>query len=101
MRNLCLQSGIKQKISIVPLIQTDFGDRFLRNIISEDIEKVMLAGSDTIQRDTYISALLMKLKLQLYIIEDKNKRDIIFFEGTGSTINRNGNMFRSRMGTIL
>ena len=34
----------------------------------------MLAGSDTIQRDTYISALLMKLKIQLEILEDKNKQ---------------------------
>ena len=61
----------------------------------------MLAGSDTIQRDTYISALLMKLKIQLEILEDQNKREIVFFEGTGSTVNRNGNMFRSRMGTII
>jgi hypothetical protein len=52
-------------VSIVPLIETELGDRFLRNIIAQDIDKVMLAGSDSIQRDTYISALIMKLKLQL------------------------------------
>jgi hypothetical protein len=85
----------------VPLIETDFGDRFLRDIVAQDIQKIMLAGSDTIQRDTYISALLMKLKIQLEILEDKDKREIIFFEGTGSTVNRNGNILRSRMGTVI
>ena len=52
----------------MPLIETDFGDRFLRDIVAQDIHKIMLAGSDTIQRDTYISALLMKLKIQLEIL---------------------------------
>ena len=85
----------------MPLIETDFGDRFLRDIVAQDIQKIMLAGSDTIQRDTYISALLMKLKIQLEILEDKDKREIIFFEGTGSTVNRNGNILRSRMGTVI
>ena len=74
LRGLCKDSGIQEKIPIVPLIETDFGDRFLRNIIAQDINKVMLAGSDTIQRDTYISTLLMKLKMQLEILEDKQNR---------------------------
>ena len=65
LRRLCKDSGIDQEIPIVPLIETDFGDRFLRDIVSQDITKVMLAGSYTIQRDTYITALLMKLKIQL------------------------------------
>lgn len=92
---------MQKPIPIVPLIETDFGDRFLRDIVAQDIHKIMLAGSDTIQRDTYISALLMKLKIQLEILEDKDKRGIIFFEGTGSTVNRNGNILRSRMGTVI
>jgi hypothetical protein len=66
-----------------------------------DINKVMFAGSDSIQRETYVGALMVKLKIQRSIVHQQKQDKITFFEGTGSRINRNGNIAWSRMGTIL
>ena len=101
-RGLIKSSGLK--LNVTPLIEDDLDDKTLQDIIKNADKKVMLAGSDSIQRDTYIGALRMKLKIQ-NLLHQHNKthpnHQKTFFEGAGSTINRNGCILPSRMGTIL
>ncbi len=104
LQKLLNESGLSE-ISITPLIEDKLDDEPLRRIITSAGNKVMLAGSDSIQRDTYCGALLMKMKIQKIIHEINKERSeedqITFFEGTGSHIIRNGLIIPSRMGTIL
>jgi len=101
-KSLIESSGLN--LDVTPLIEDNLDDETLKDIIKNADKKVMLAGSDSIQRDTYIGALRMKLKIQK-LLQQHNKENPydqkIFFEGAGSTINRNGSIFASRMGTIL
>lgn len=102
-----LKEAKLSKLHVVPLIEEELSDDVLKEIISHTKTKIMLAGSDSIQRETWVGATLMKCKIQELlhnenkIREKNNEKPIIFFEGTGSTVNRNGCMPRSRMGTIL
>lgn len=99
-----LQENHLQTINVTPLVEEHLDDKTLQNIIQKADSKVMLAGSDSIQRDTYIGALLMKVKIQSLIHQYNQENPHskkTFFEGAGSTINRNGCILPSRMGTIL
>jgi hypothetical protein len=101
-RGLIKSSGLK--LNVTPLIEDDLDDKTLKDIIKNADKKVMLAGSDSIQRDTYIGALRMKLKIQKLLHQHNKEHPYdqkTFFEGAGSTINRNGCILPSRMGTIL
>jgi hypothetical protein len=101
-KSLIKSSGLN--LNVTPLIEDELDDKTLKDIIDKADKKVMLAGSDSIQRDTYIGALRMKLKIQK-LLHQHNKKNPnnqkTFFEGAGSTINRNGCILPSRMGTIL
>lgn len=103
-------------LKIVPLIEEWLQPEAISQMLScQDVNKIMLAGSDSIQRITYIGAMLMKINIQQIIIAENktrlaeattgcHKELVEFFEGAGSTINRNGGvygrMLESRLNTI-
>jgi hypothetical protein len=115
-----LQKLIKDReianLKIVPLIEEWLQPEVISQMLScPDVNKIMLAGSDSIQRITYIGAMLMKINIQQIIIAENKKRlaeatpvchkELVeFFEGAGSTINRNGGvyggMLESKLNTI-
>lgn len=102
-----LAAGGLEQVTFVPLIEEMLEATVLHEIISNAANKVMLAGSDSIQRETYFGALLLKIEIQRRIHEINQVRrcngqeEITFEEGAGSTPNRNGCLPKSRMGTIL
>ena len=51
-------------INITPLVEENLNDDILSAIIAKADKTVMLAGSDSIQRDTYVGASIMKMKIQ-------------------------------------
>lgn len=99
MSSILKKTGLQAHV--VPLIECKLEDKVLKGIMEANINKIMFAGSDSIQRETYVGALIIKLQIQKLIIESKQEGKITFFEGTGSRVNRNGCLFESRMGTIL
>jgi hypothetical protein len=111
--NLLKDCGVKN-IKTVPLIEDFLDSDKIKEMLNPStdlsINKIMLAGSDSIQRITYLGAMLMKINIQQIIIDENkkrkkdNKESVAFFEGAGSTINRNGGvyggMLESRLNTI-
>ncbi len=110
---ITLQKLIKDReianLKIVPLIEEWLQPEAISQMLScPDVNKIMLAGSDSIQRITYIGAMLMKINIQQIIIAEStavcHKELVEFFEGAGSTINRNGGvyggMLESRLNTV-
>jgi hypothetical protein len=99
-----LQANNLSNIKITALIEDFMPDGTIENII-HSADKIMLAGSDSIQRITYVGTLLMKMKIQELLHEynkDKDAKDKkSFFEGAGSTKDRNGANLHSRIGTIV
>jgi hypothetical protein len=99
-----LQENNLSNIKITALIEDFIPDDTIKNII-DSADKIMLAGSDSIQRITYVGTLLMKMNIQELLHEynkDKDAKDKkILFIGAGNTPNRNGCILRSRIGTFV
>lgn len=100
---------VKIKISITPLIEKFLDKKVttlsqleettkkqmseLKEVIKLS-DKIMVAGSDSVQRDTFVGALLLKLNIQLLVMDENKKRKdynkVTFYDGVGSTANRSG-----------
>ena len=88
-----------EELRVIPLVEEALQNKTLQEIISETNNMVMFAGSDSIQRETYSGAMLIKMQIQETI--SKLQKNIGLFDGAGSTVNRSGTMLPSRIGTVL
>jgi hypothetical protein len=106
-KKLVADHGLNQELTVVPLIEDAMEDDLLSEIIKNTDKTIMIAGSDLTQRYTWVGTMMSKAKMQLLISDENKRREkegiplISLRDGTGSDINRNGGMYRSRMGAIL
>jgi hypothetical protein len=106
-KKILQEAELDKDLTVVPLIEEELSDEILEDVLSKIDTKVMLAGSDSIQRETYVGAMLMKIKIQQHIDQRNTERakdektPIGLFDGTGSSINRSGCILPSRMGAVL
>lgn len=94
-----------EQLNITPLFEEKVDIEEVTKILQhESVKTAMYAGSDSIQRETFSGATIMKVDLMNAILEHNKlnpERQITFFEGTGSTNNRNGKSFYAKMGTTF